>query len=110
MAGVETGVTGWATERGATGGVETRGGTTTGEVAAPPASEKQVTFALRTSLTGDTARDSLYALLQGLADRVDEGAASYAEVMVKMRVSAEIAQSVAALVRGAGINPDVRDV
>jgi hypothetical protein len=72
--------------------------------------EKHFAFALRTSLSGDNARDSLYALLQALADRVDEGASTYAEVMVKMRVSEDVADGLATLAREAGTNPDVRDV
>ena len=72
--------------------------------------ERQVTFALRTSLSSDTPKDALYALLHELADRVDDGSASYAEVMVKIRVSGEAAESIADLIRGTGTNPDVREV
>ena len=71
--------------------------------------EKQVTFAFRTSLSSDNRKDALYALLHELADRVDDGSASYAEVMVKIRVNDEAADSIAALVRGTGTNPDVRE-
>lgn len=87
------------------GPTDTGGGTES-----PPASEKQVTFALRTSLSGDNPKDALYGLLNELADRVDDGSASYAEVMVKIRVSSEAAESIASLVRVTGSNPDVRDV
>jgi hypothetical protein len=80
-----------------------------GGVAPPPVSEKQVTFALRTSLSGDTSRDALYALLNELADRVDDCSASYTEMMVKIRVSSEAADSIASLIRGTGSTPDVRD-
>ncbi|SDM02781.1 Protein of unknown function [Arthrobacter sp. ov407] len=72
--------------------------------------EKQIAFSLRTSLLQDQPRDALYALLQALADMVDEGKSSYAEVMLKVRVDATAADGVADLVRNAGGNPDLRDV
>lgn len=81
-----------------------------GETESLPVAENQVTFALRTSLSSDNAKDALYALLHELADRVDDGSASYAEVMVKIRVTAEVADSIAASIRGTGANPDVREV
>jgi hypothetical protein len=71
--------------------------------------EKQVAFSLRTSLSQDQPRDTLYALLQALADVVDEGKSSYAEVMLKVRVSADNADAIADLARKTGANPDVRD-
>lgn len=58
----------------------------------------------------DQSLDALYALLNELADRVDDGSASYAEVMVKMWVSREVADSIANLIRGTGTSPDVREV
>ena len=95
----------------ATGGAETSGtspgGQDGGSTAAP---ERQVTFALRTSLSSDAPKDALYALLHELADRVDDGSASYAEVMVKIRITSEAADSIADLIRGTGSNPDVREV
>ncbi len=81
-----------------------------GQPPSPPVSEKQITFALRTSLSADNPRDALYALLNELADRVDDGSASYAEVMIKMRVSDEAADNIATLIRHTGSAPDVRDV
>lgn len=79
-----------------------------GRTCAPP-KETQIAFALRTSLTRDSARDALYALLQELADRVDEDAASYAEIMVKMRVNADVADRLGEFIRNTGANPDIRD-
>ena len=73
------------------------------------AAEKQVAFALRSSLTGES-RDAVYRLLQELADKVDAGHVTYAEVMVKMRMPDSGAQAVAKLVSDAGASPDVRDV
>src|SRR5262249_39566199 len=72
--------------------------------------EKQVASALRTSLASDNSRDALYTLLRELADRVDEGVVSYAEVMLKLRIDGTLADSVADLIRATGAEPDVRDV
>lgn len=72
--------------------------------------EKQVASALRTSLASDAARDALYTLLRELADRVDEGAVSYAEVMLKLRMESEVADGIAELIRATGTDPDVQNV
>ncbi|WP_270886254.1 DUF499 domain-containing protein [Pedococcus sp. 5OH_020] len=74
-----------------------------------PVKEKQIAFSLRTSLLQDQPRDALYALLQALTDAVDGGKTSYAEVMLKVRMSADDADAIANLARDAGANPDVRD-
>ncbi len=74
-----------------------------------PVAEKQVSFALRTSLSGQS-RDALYALLLALGDRVDDDSVSYAEVMVKVRVRGDQADPLADLARQTGVTPDVRDV
>lgn len=85
------------------------GGGATAGTTTPPR-EKQIAFALRTSLSGEAARDAVYVLLQKLADRVDEGAASYVEIMIKARISNTAADDIAEAVRCTGVNPDVRDV
>ena len=72
--------------------------------------EKQVASALRTSLSNEVARDALYTLLRELADRVDEGAVSYAEVMLKLRIDDKVAGGIAKLIRATGTEPDIRDV
>jgi hypothetical protein len=64
----------------------------------------------RTSLAGDNPKDALYALLNEPADRVDDGSASCAEVMVKLRHSSEAADSIASLVRGTDTNPEMHEV
>ena len=56
------------------------------------------------------SRDALYALLLALGDRVDDDSVSYAEVMVKVRIRGDQADSLADLARQAGVTPDVRDV
>ena len=63
-------------------------GASAGGSAATVPGEKQIAFALRVSLSSEGARDAVYALLQELADRVDEGAATYAEIMIKARINA----------------------
>jgi hypothetical protein len=73
------------------------------------AKEKQITFSLRTSLLQDEPRDALYTLLQALTDVVDAGKSSYAEVMLKVRVTADNSEHIADLARKTGANPDVRD-
>jgi hypothetical protein len=95
----------------ATGGAEPSGTVSGGQDGGSTATtERQVTFSLRTSLSSDTPKDALYALLHELADRVDDGSASYAEFMVKIRVTGDVADSIADLIRGTGTNPDVREV
>jgi len=101
-------------ETGDTGGDEATGNDATrpedGHGPDVPVVEKQVTFSLRTSLSADDSRDALYALLTALADRVDERAVSYAEVMVKLRVAEGAAKVIADLAKATGAQPDVRDV
>ena len=40
---------------------------------------------------------------------VDDEKSSYAEVMLKVRVTSDVADDIADLVRKTGANPDVRD-
>lgn len=72
--------------------------------------EKQISFALRVSLSSETARDAVYALMQQIADRVDEGAATYAEIMIKARISDAAVEDIAQAIRRTGVSPDIRDV
>jgi hypothetical protein len=67
-------------------------------------------LSLRISLSSDATRDALYAVLQELADKVDEGSASYADLMLKIRVAANVAETLADLGRRTGTNVNVRDV
>ncbi len=71
--------------------------------------EKEVAFSLRSGLSGGS-RDALYALLLALADRVDDEAASYAELGVKMRMNGDAADALADMARQAGATPNVREV
>jgi len=63
-----------------------------------------------TSLGDATKSQSLYHLLIALADRIDEGAATYGEFMVKVRVNSASSEALAHLARAAGAVPSVRDV
>ena len=50
-----------------------QGGQSGGSTALPAVTERQVTFALRTGLSSAAPKETLYALLHELADRVDDG-------------------------------------
>jgi len=75
-----------------------------------PETEQEIAFSLMTSLGDATKSQSLYHLLIALADRVDEGAATYGEFMVKVRVNSASSEALAHLARAAGAVPSVRDV
>ena len=71
--------------------------------------EKQISFALRSSLSVES-RDQVRALLLALGDRVDDENVSYAEVMIKIRINEAVADELADLARQTGVTVDVRDV
>jgi len=57
----------------------------------PPLHEKQFAFSLRTSLSDDERQDALYSLLaRAGCERGQRRTASYAEVMVKMRIKGDV--------------------
>lgn len=73
--------------------------------------ESEVSFSLMgLSLNDDTNRDALYSLFQALANRVDEGTASFAQVQLRIRVNSEVSGGIADLVRALGAVPAVREV
>ena len=72
--------------------------------------EKQFAFSLRTSLSDSDKADALYELFTALMDVVDHRNASFAEVMVKMRVSESVVDFLAAKVRNAGPEPTITEV
>ena len=82
--------------------------TTPTTVALP--SEKQFAFALRTGLSDDAKQETLYSLLTAIGVSVDNGDASYAEVMVKMRIKGDRIDDLAGMVRAAGAEPMITDV
>jgi hypothetical protein len=92
------------TPTGATGGGEATPTTVT------PPSEKQFAFLLRTSLSDDEKQDALYSLLTALGASVDNGDASYAEVMVKIRIKGDVVEGLSGKVRAAGTEPTITDV
>ena len=90
--------------------VELPGGGSTATSTGPTTNEKQFAFSLRTSLFDDERRDALYSLLTALGVSVDNGDSSFAEVMVKMRIKADVADDLAARVRAIGTEPTITDV
>ncbi len=80
------------------------------EKPAPTVKEKQIAFTLRTSLTGDEARNALYEFVQKLADSIDAGHSSYAEFSLKMRFDASTADALAELAKATKTHVDVREV
>jgi hypothetical protein len=63
-----------------------------------------------TSLTDDARRDHVRLLLRNLANAVDEGKASYAQLMVKVVVDTSIADRIAEDIRAAGTTPTIKKV
>ena len=74
------------------------------------AGEQELAFTLMTSLTDDTKRESVRLLLRNLANAIDEGVASYAQLSVKVIVDSSIADSIADDVRATGANPTTKRV
>jgi hypothetical protein len=93
-----------------TSGTQTdaNGGEATSTTLTPP-SERQFAFSLRTSLSDDEKQEALYSLFTALGASVDNGDASYAEVMVKMRIKADMAEELGSKVRAAGTEPLITD-
>jgi hypothetical protein len=63
-----------------------------------------------TSLTDETKRDSVRLLLRNLANAIDDGKVSYAQLMVKVIVHSSVADEIAEDVRSTGTPPTVRKV
>jgi hypothetical protein len=63
-----------------------------------------------TSLTDETKRDSVRLLLRNLANAIDEGKASYVQLMIKIIVDSSVADGLAEDVRVSGTSPTVKDV
>jgi len=74
------------------------------------AREKQLVFVLRTSLFDDRKKESLFFLLDTLAANVDAGKSSYAEIMVRMRISGDAADEIAERARALGVDPTISEV
>ena len=61
--------------------------------------EQELAFTLMTSLTDETKRENVRLLLRNLANAIDEGKASYAQLMVKIIVESSVADLMAEDVR-----------
>jgi len=90
-----------------TGTQESGGGVGVADAAA---GEQELAFTLMTSLTDETKRDSVRLLLRNLANAIDEGKASYAQLMMKIIVDSSVADGLAEHVRMSGASPTVKDV
>jgi hypothetical protein len=62
------------------------------------------------SLTDETRRDNVRLLLRNLANAIDEGRASYAQLMVKIIVDGTVADGLSDDIRTAGTTPTIRDI
>lgn len=82
------------------------------KTASPNASdtESEVAITGMVSLREEEARESVRLLLLKLADMVDEGGVSYAELMVKVRVQPAEAKELANLADAAGAYSSIRDL
>jgi hypothetical protein len=93
---------------GSAGGTQESGG---GAGAADAATrERELAFTLMCSLTDETRRENLRLLLRNLANAIDEGRASYAQLMIKIIVDSSVADGIAEDIRTAGTNPTIKDV
>ena len=74
------------------------------------AGEQELAFTLMTSLTDEMKRDSVRLLLRNLANAIDEGKASYAQLMVKIIVDSSVADGIGEDVRSAGTTPTIKKI
>jgi hypothetical protein len=74
------------------------------------AREQELAFTLMCSLTDESRRDTVRLLLRNLANAIDEGRASYAQLMVKIIVDSSVADGIAEDIRAAGTSPTIKDV
>jgi hypothetical protein len=72
--------------------------------------EQEIAFTLMCSLSDETRRDNVRLLLRNLANVIDEGRASYAQLMVKIIVDASAADGIAQDIRTAGTTPTIKEV
>jgi hypothetical protein len=72
--------------------------------------EQELAFTLMCSLTDESRRDNVRLLLRNLANAIDEGRASYAQLMVKIIVDSSVADGLAADIRTAGTSPTIKEV
>lgn len=75
-----------------------------------PLSEQEISFTLMTNLRDPAKREALFDLLGQLMDRLDNGAITYGEFMVKLRVTMPANDELVEHIRATGTTPNVRDV
>ncbi|MDP9352234.1 MAG: hypothetical protein M3P51_11910, partial [Chloroflexota bacterium] len=92
-----------------TGGVATGIGSGT-DVPPEPEGEQEIAFSLMTSLTDEDRQEAVRVLLRSLANAVDEGKASYAQLMIKVVADSSVADEIAKDARNAGTNPTLKKV
>lgn len=63
-----------------------------------------------TSLTNEAKSNSVRLLLRNLANVIDDGKASYAELMMKIIVDSSVADGITENIRAAGTSPTVKKV
>jgi hypothetical protein len=81
-----------------------------GDVTDTSAGEQELAFTLMTSITEETKRESVRLLLRNLANAIDEGKASYTQLMVKIIVQCSVAESLAEDARVSGTSPTLKSV
>lgn len=77
---------------------------------APVPTEREIAFSLMTSMGDGDTRDAVRRLLLELSNAADEGQVSWAQLQVKVVVSADIADAVEQAARASGTNPSSRPV
>jgi hypothetical protein len=68
----------------------------------------QVTLSLMTSLADEIRCEAVWSLLRSLTNAVDDGAASYVQLMVKVVVDSTAADKINREGLAAGTNPSVK--
>ena len=103
-----SGVHGAGSGSGSGSGSEESGGRPGG--ADSRAREQELAFTLMCSLTDETRRENVRLLLRNLANAIDEGRASYAQLMVRIILDSSVADGLAEDTRTAGATPTIKEV
>jgi hypothetical protein len=72
--------------------------------------EKEIAFSLITSMGDGDTRDAVRRLLLELSNAVDEGQVTWAQLQVKVVVSADVADGIEQSARDCGTTPSSRPV
>jgi hypothetical protein len=76
----------------------------------PELAEREIAFSLMTSMSDPSTQDAVRRLLLDLSNAADDGLISWAQIQVKVVVDKSAAERIEQDVRGAGTNPNSRDV